>query len=52
VSGGAWHPERSTIRRTDGGLGVLVPVRVDDVVVEGIFRTRTWIDLVGHAVGP
>ena len=30
-----------------GRLGVLVPVRVDDVVVEGIFRTRTWIDLVG-----
>ena len=30
-----------------GRLGVLLPVRVDDVVVEGIFRTVTWIDVSG-----
>jgi tetratricopeptide (TPR) repeat protein len=34
-------------RDPTGRLGILLPVRIDDVILEGIFAAVTWIDLAG-----
>jgi tetratricopeptide (TPR) repeat protein len=34
-------------RDPTGRRGVLLPVRIDDVILEGIFAAVTWIDLAG-----
>jgi hypothetical protein len=34
-------------RDPTGRQGVLIPIRVDDVILEGVFKTLTWIDLTG-----
>jgi tetratricopeptide (TPR) repeat protein len=34
-------------RDPTGRLGILLPVRIDDVILEGVFAAVTWIDLAG-----